>query len=182
MRAVGLALMACAELAYAQVSPQAIELLQKIHHATLALSYRGVFVYQHGPHAETSRITRYVRGDQGVEKLEVLDGLPREVVRDQDSVKCYFPDRRMVKIDRRASRRGFPALLPEELGRLEENYSIKVGDVHRVAGFDAREVSLVPNDKYRYSYRLWSDVHSGMLLKAQIHDENGRQRSGRWAG
>src|SRR4051794_37727656 len=47
--------------AYAQ-SPQGLEWLRKIHDATLKLSYKGTFVYQHDGRTETSRITRYVDG------------------------------------------------------------------------------------------------------------------------
>ena len=34
----------------------------------------------------------------------MLDGVPREIVRTKDSVRCYLPDSRVVKVDRRTER------------------------------------------------------------------------------
>src|SRR5204862_390393 len=88
--------------AYAQ-SPQGLEWLRKIHDATLKLSYKGTFVYQHDGRTETSRITRYVDPAGDIEKLEVMDGVPREIVRTRDTVKSYLPEARVVKVDRRSA-------------------------------------------------------------------------------
>ena len=82
-------------------SPEALAWLRKIHDATQKLSYSGTFVYQQGGRTETSRITRYVDGGGDIEKLEVMDGVPREIVRTKDTVRCYLPDSRVVKVDRR---------------------------------------------------------------------------------
>src|SRR5258706_1699915 len=119
-------------------SPEALEWLRRIHDATQKLSYKGVFVYQHDGRTETSRITRYVDGAREVEKLEVLDGLPREIVRTGDTVKCYLPESRVVKVDRRSGERGFPGLLPERVHALARHYDIALGELRRVSGFDCR--------------------------------------------
>ncbi len=172
-RALGLALVAWAGLAHAQISSEALDWLRKIYEATQKLSYTGTFVYQRGVESETSRITRLADAQGDLEKLEVLDGLPREIVRDRDIVSCYLPESQIVKVDRRGDRRGFPALLPEQIGRLADNYTITLGGRRRIAGFDCREIVLAPRDGFRYGYRLWADRSSGMLLKAVILDEKG---------
>ena len=167
------ALIACSVgLAQAQ-SPEALGWLRKIHDATQKLSYSGTFVYQHGGRTETSRITRDARG--GIERLEVLDGVPREIVRTRDTVKCYLPESRVVKIDRRSADRSFPALLPEHIGELARHYEIELGGMQRVAGFDCQTVVLTPKDSLRYGYRLYADAKSGMLLKAVTFDAIGQQ-------
>jgi len=155
-------------------SPEALEWLRRIHDATQKLSYKGVFVYQHDGRTETSRITRYVEGGREVEKLEVLDGQPREIVRTGDTLKCYLPEARVVKVDRRSGERGFPALLPEQVAALARHYDITLGDVRRVSGFDCRAVVLTPRDNLRYGYRLYADAASGMLLKAVTFDAGGQ--------
>jgi sigma-E factor negative regulatory protein RseB len=152
-------------------SPEALGWLRKIHEATQKLSYSGTFVYQHGGRTETSRITRDARGD--IERLEVLDGVPREIVRTRDTVKCYLPDSRVVKIDRRSADRSFPALLPDRVGELARHYEIELGAMARVADLDCQTVMLTPKDNLRYGYRLYADVKSGMLLKAVTFDARG---------
>lgn len=172
MRLLPLLLVLAAGVAQAQTTPEAMALLRKIHQATQKLSYTGTFVYQQGNQAESSRITRIADAAGGVEKLESLDGAPREVVRTRDTVSCYLPDRQMVKVDRRDART-FPALLPDDLAELARHYVITRGARARVAGLDCESVLLAPRDELRYGHRLCADAASGMLLKARIVDHNG---------
>jgi sigma-E factor negative regulatory protein RseB len=156
------------------VPDDAVHWLGRIYQATKNLSYTGTFVYQQGGQSETSRIVRRVGSHGSVEKLEALDGAPREVLRTEDEVKCYLPDRRTVKVDRRGDRRAFPALLPAQIGTLEQHYTISMGEITRVAGYECQAILLMPKDDLRYGYKLWADVASGMLLKAVTLDENGK--------
>jgi sigma-E factor negative regulatory protein RseB len=154
-------------------SPEALDLLRKIHEATQKLSYTGTFVYQQGGRTETSRITRYVDASGNIEKLEVMDGAPREIVRTRDTVRCYLPDSRVVKVDRRTAERGFPGLLPERVNALARHYDISLGESRRVAGFECTAVVLKARDNLRYGYRLYADKASGMLLRAVTFDDAG---------
>jgi sigma-E factor negative regulatory protein RseB len=154
-------------------SPDALGWLRRMHDATQKLSYTGTFVYQQGGRTETSRITRYVGGGGDVERLEVLDGQPREIIRTRDTVKCYLPGSRVVKVDRRAADRSFPALLPAQVAALARHYDVSLGETRRIAGFDCQAVVLTPKDDLRYGYRLYADTASGMLLKAVTFDAAG---------
>ena len=40
--------------------------------------------------------------------VEVLDGMPREIVRTRDTVRCYLPESQTVKVERRIDQRAFP--------------------------------------------------------------------------
>lgn len=155
-------------------SDEAVQWLSKIYKATRSLSYTGTFVYQQGEHSETSRIVRRVGAHGSVEKLEALDGAPREILRTDDAVKCYLPGRRTVKVDRQGNLRAFPALLPAQIGALEEHYVINKGEITRVAGFECQAILLTPKDDLRYGYKLWADTKTGMLLKAVTLDERGK--------
>lgn len=167
-RALGaLLLCAVAGWAHAQSTPEALDWLRRIYQATETLSYRGTFVYQQGERAETSRITRLAGAAGGLEKLEVLDGAPREILRTRDEVRCYLPESRTVKVDRRSDPRAFPALVPGDVNALAEHYTITLGSTERIAGYVCRAVLLTPRDDLRYGYRLWADTRTGMLLKAQ---------------
>jgi sigma-E factor negative regulatory protein RseB len=164
-------------LAPALVQAQSAETLgwlRKIHDATQKLSYSGTFVYQNGSASETSRITRYVDASGDIEKLEVMDGVPREIVRTRDTVRCYLPGSRVVKVDRRTER-GFPALLPERITALARHYDISLGETRRIAGYDCQAVVLTPRDNLRYGYKLYADQASGMLLRAVTIDAAGEQ-------
>jgi sigma-E factor negative regulatory protein RseB len=124
--------------AYAQTDPAAMQWLQRIYSATQKLSYTGTFVYHHDNQVETSRITRVVEPSGPVEKLEILDGMPREIIRSRDQVVCYLPSTMTVKIDKQSGRQAFPIILPDRLKDLAESYVVRKGDMERVAGFESR--------------------------------------------
>lgn len=171
MAALGLVLLACASLAHAE--SDALIWMRKVQIATQKLSYSGTVLYQQGDRTETSRITRLVDGAGEVEKLEFMDGAPREIVRTKDVARCYLPETRTIKVDRRADRRSFPAVLPQQFEKLSEHYEITLGENRRIAGYDCRELVLKPKDEFRYGYNLWADSQSGMLLKARTFDRQG---------
>jgi sigma-E factor negative regulatory protein RseB len=157
----------------AQNSQDAAAWLKKIYHASQTLSYSGTFVYRQGDRSESSRITRLVDASGDTEKLEALDGVRREVVRNGEEVKCYLPDSKVVKVDRRSTHPTFPALLPAQSSALAEQYTVAKEETARIAGFDCQAIALKPKDEYRYGYKLWADIASGMLLKARIVNEKG---------
>ncbi len=157
----------------ARADADALSWLQRIHMATQKLSYTGTFVYRSGDQSETSRIV-HIAGRHGPqEKLETLDGRPREIVRSGDEVKCYLPDSKTVKIDKQTDHKVFPALLPENLQDIGEHYDVRTGAIERVAGYECQAIVLQPKDKLRYGRKLWADTKTGMLLKSQtLNDKN----------
>ena len=174
MRIVVLALALASGVAQAQPEPEALALLRRIQQATERLAFSGTFVYQQGERTETSRITRFAGSGGMVEKLEVLDGAPREIVRTRDSIRCYLPDSQVVKVERRGDARGFPGVLPDDLGELTRHYAIRRDGRLRVAGLDCDLVLLAPRDQLRYGHRFCADTASGMLLKARVEDAQGQ--------
>jgi len=104
-----------AQAAETDNSGEAFTWLKKMAAASRQLNYTGTIVYQHGGHVETSRVVHFVNTAGGeFEKLEALDGPPREVIRSNDQVICYLPSVKTVLIEERARNiRNFPALVPE---------------------------------------------------------------------
>ena len=156
---------------------EAMEILQRIAHSVRRLTYDGTFVYRHGDTLETSRIAHAVVDGRELERIEVLDGSPREIVRDARELKCFLPDEKRVLIEDIALQDGesrrFPALLPLRLSSLLDHYSIRLGAQGRVAGLPSRAVLLEPRDNLRYGHELWVDNASGLLLKAVLRNERG---------
>jgi len=155
----------------AHADGDALSWLQRIHAATQKLSYTGTFVYRNGDQAETLRIVHSVGRHGTSERLETLDGQPREVVRNGDEVKCYLPDSKTIKIDKQTDHKVFPALLPENLQDIGEHYDVRTGAIERVAGRECQAIVLQPRDKLRYGRKLWADTKTGMLLKSQTFND-----------
>jgi len=157
--------------ALAQTDPAAVQWLQRIYSATQRLSYTGTFVYQHDDQVESSRITRMVDASGPVEKLEIMDGMPREIIRSRNQVVCYLPSIMTVKIDKQGARHPFPLILPDQLKDLAESYTVRKAGVERVAGYDCQVIVLEPKDTLRYGQTLCADLATGMLLKAKTFND-----------
>lgn len=158
---------------FSQVSNDPLNWLGRIATAGQRLNYTGTFIYQSGGGFETSRITHFTDASGERERLEVLDGSPREVIRSNREVRCVLPDQKTVIIDRSGAQRAFPSRLPESYASLAESYRISLGDISRVAGMDAQLVLLEPRDDLRYGHELWAELNTGLLLKARLVDSNG---------
>ncbi|WP_018228830.1 MucB/RseB C-terminal domain-containing protein [Methyloversatilis universalis] len=162
------------QVALAQGQPEALSLLGRAVSASQKTSYVGTFVYQSGASVETSRIAHYVDTEgNSIERLEVLDGSPREVIRVNDDVRCYLPKEKMIIEDRRGARKTFPSLLPEAVAALGDFYTVRKVAPGRVAGFDTQTVVLEPKDGFRYGHMFWIESQSGLLLKARMVNEKG---------
>ncbi|MFZ6657857.1 MucB/RseB C-terminal domain-containing protein [Undibacterium sp. TJN19] len=142
-------------------------ILRKIQSSAQKLNYSGTFVYQQASQIRTSRITHVVDGNGELEKLEILDGQPREYLRKNDEVTCYLPESKTLQIEKNVTQEVFPALLTANAQSLPQSYAIKKADVSRVAGIDCQTYLLDPRDNSRYGYRLCVEKNSGLLLRAQ---------------
>lgn len=162
-----------AEPALSGESREGQALLRTIQSAAQKLNYSGTFIYQQGSQVRTSRITHLVEGKNELEKLEVLDGQPREYIRSNDEIICYVPDTKTLLVEKRVAQDVFPAMLAANADTLAEHYTIKKGESGRIAGFDCQSVILEPKDDLRYGYRLWAEKSTGLLLRAQTVNEAG---------
>lgn len=179
MRALFLAatlLIVVSEVSQADETPPtgALDWLKKAEAAAHQLNYSGTYIYQHGDHVETSRIAHLSNESGEHEKLEALDGAPREVIRNNDEVLCFKPDNNAsVIVEKRRMGQLFPALLPRQLGGITENYRVQLADSGRAAGHACQVIILEPRDQYRYRQKLWIDRATGLLLKASKLNEHG---------
>jgi sigma-E factor negative regulatory protein RseB len=160
-----------ASLAYAT---DGLTLLSKIATAAHNLNYTGAFVYRRAGHEETSHIAHVLVDGQEIERIVVLDGSPREVVRHGQQVRCFLPEEDLLIIEDQSRQKRFPALLPAGLSDLARHYSVKPGSKARVAGIDAQTILLEPKDAMRYAHELWMDPISGLLLKSTLLSERGQ--------
>lgn len=149
--------------------------LQRMSLALRDRNYSGTFVYVHGEHLESMRITHRADSHGGIERLVSLSGPPREVIRDHHSVKCVLPESHMVLIERRYAAERFPAALPVNVStvRLAADYHFKDLGQGRIAGYRSKIIGIIPRDQYRYGYRLWLDAKTGMLLRSDLLDNDG---------
>ena len=152
-----------------------VDWLKTMAFAAHQTDYSGTFVYQDGMggHVQVSRITHISDAAGEHERLEGLNGSRREIVSNNNQVWLYLGDRK-VKVEKRHGDKTFPALLPEQIYNLKDNYTITQFEGDRVAGFHAHVVVFQPKDNLRYIHKMWAHSESGLLLKAVVLDEQDR--------
>jgi sigma-E factor negative regulatory protein RseB len=149
------------------------EWLMRIHDASRRRAYTGTFVVSVGSDMASARIWHVCDGEQQMERVESLTGAPRSTFRRNNQVVTFFPDTKIARTEERESLGIFPNLLKSNDSAIAEFYNIKMLDAERVAGFDAEVVQLVAKDSLRYSYRIWTERKSGLVVKLQTLDSNG---------
>jgi len=110
--------------------------------------------------------------DSEYEKLESMDGPKHEIIRHHGQV-WLFGNHKMVQADSQQTKIRFPALLPDQLSTLSENYQVKEAGTGRVAGYNTQVILFQPKDNLRYSHKIWVHTDSGLLLKSEVlNDKN----------
>jgi sigma-E factor negative regulatory protein RseB len=155
-----------------ELSPR--DWLERMMDAVQKLNYQGTFVYLHDNQLEIMKIAHAVNGDKVRESLMSLNGAPREVIRDEESVTCVLPNSNEVSVDKRSPSKKFLNILPQDLAQLEDHYSFRMSGKNRIANRQAQVVMIMPNDQLRYGYRLYLDEESGLPLKSDLMNEHGK--------
>jgi sigma-E factor negative regulatory protein RseB len=167
---LGFAGVAQAETPSAQAH-DALNWLKKMAAASRQLNYTGTFVYQYNNQTETSRVVHFVNSAGGeFERLETLDGPPREVIRSNDQIVCYLPSSKAVLVEQRGGRH-FPSLLPDTLAGIPDNYQVRKEEQDRIAGHDCMWIAVLPRDNLRYGRRFCAELTSGLPLRARTVNE-----------
>ena len=151
----------------------ALDWLNRAAGAAKQQNYSGVYVYQQGEHVEVLRVLHRIDASGEQEKVEVLDGAPRQFLRINSDVYCHLQDGKSVRLERNTTRRFFPALLPAQPAGLLDHYEARLGGSERVAGRPCQVLTLTPRDGYRHAYHLWLDKQTGLPLKARTLNSQG---------
>ena len=151
----------------------AAEMLQRAANAARQLTYSGTLVYQHAGRVDTSRVMHLADEHGEHEKIVNLDGPAREVVRNNENVRCYYPDAKLVRLESRNSRNAFPSLLPQQQNTLVQFYNFRKAESARIAGLETQAYLFEPKDGLRYGHKVWADSATGLLVKAQLLNDRG---------
>lgn len=145
----------------------------RMHEASRKRAYVGTFVVSANGVMTSAKIWHVCHGDQQTERVEMLTGAPRTILRHNDQVMTFLPDHKIVRSEKRESLGLFSGLLESADSQIADFYKVKPEGLDRVAGVEAQVVTLLPKDKLRFGYRVWTEVKSGLVVKLQTFDLNG---------
>jgi sigma-E factor negative regulatory protein RseB len=160
---VALAAVALTVISSADAADRAArEWLERMSESLATRNYDGRYLHVRNARApETMRIIHRVEKGKVTERLVSLDGSGREIIRNQNEVICYLPDRRTVLTEKRTDERTLMATVPLYNEQLEEHYSIERGAFKKALGRRTQIILVQPRDE------------SAMPLMSQLCDRNG---------
>lgn len=146
--------------------------LSRMRAAATSYSYQGTMVFTAGGVVASSRVGHYVVGDDAFERVEALDGAGQRSFRHNDFVMSFWPQRQVVTVSRRDAAALSPlGMVPE--ARFRAHYETRQLGLDRVAGRLTHVLMLSPRDALRFAQRLWIDVESGLMLRADVLGSRG---------
>ncbi|WP_457673648.1 MucB/RseB C-terminal domain-containing protein [Thiolapillus sp.] len=156
---------------------EAVQWLERMNQAVLSVNYEGHFVYQCGKSLEAMYI-RHENGEHGPrESLSSLTGLPREVIRDANSITVITNRNGKLQVSQQPAVGKLTPLKSLQLAELEQNYELRMGGTTRVAGRVGVIILLLPRDELRYGYRLILDKMSALPLELTVIDSRNVMQS-----
>lgn len=149
--------------------------LDQMVRAMHTTSYEGVFVHVREDGFDTMRIVHGYDDAGEHERLWSLNGLRREVLRENDRCTCTWPDSQTVVSGYfPGARARLSADRFKQPAMLAENYELRLLGRERVADRACQELALVPRDALRFGYKLCVDVANDLMLRMSVFDEQGR--------
>ena len=143
--------------------------LTRIHNAAVSANYQGTMVFSSvGGVLSSSRVWHFCVGDQTYERLEALDGRQQQIVRHNDAVHTLWPQSRLAVIERRETLAAWSTTPQSVDPQALEQYEVRREGNTRVAGRETVVFLLEPRDGLRYAQRLWADLASGLMLRADV--------------
>ena len=139
----------------------------KMRAAATQESYRGVFMFSRGKMSSSMRVVHRYHEGQEQERLTQLDGEMGEILRRGSEVMCLINGERLVQLDKNEFANpvnaSFTNFMPGHM-----HYTLHKHGHERVVNRPAVRLHISANDTLRYSYQLWLDQSSGLLLKSQV--------------
>ncbi len=148
--------------------------LERLSSSLNQLNFTTSFVVVKGNQAEPYH---WLHGlDENGQELEIftrLNGPRRDVLRKGNVVSYIEPEQEPYSIISTDVQSPIPSIFRDDISELEDSYRfISVGR-SRILGRVAQLIRIVAKDKYRFSYWLWLDQQTGLLLKMAILTHQG---------
>lgn len=144
------------------------QLLKRAEVAGNQQPLRGSYLHQMNNTSETFRLERAAVGDQFTERRWSLDGPPREIVRQGETITCYAHDKTALNAAKLSAMHLFPDVLSGRLDDIAQSYTLEQLGQDRVAQRDCTLLELRPKDKQRFSVRLCIEPTTALPLKMLV--------------
>lgn len=161
-------------LAFPALAEDPVAWLVKMSEAARNGTYQGVVVYRGNDLLETFRVTHRNLNSNELERVQSLNGSPRDILKQGNQVICLLPRDRRMTASRQPTPKGiFPQLTAERIKLMTQLYQLDDLGEARVAGRLCRGIAITPRDEFRYGYEMWADAQTAVPLKVNLIGHDG---------
>ena len=139
-----------------------------------SLNYEGILVYSHDNRMESLRIVHRVINGRTQAELKSLNGQPRLIKQEGRELICRLSGENLKAVARRAMGGEDQVAKPLKAKDLAPHYLVQSQGQVRVADRPTQVIGILPADDYRYGYRFYLDLETGLPLKLDLVGGEGR--------
>ena len=151
----------------------AIKVLQAAEQAMKELNYEISYIYVRHQAIEPLRFRHANLANKTYAYLTYLSGIPKEAIQRGDIVSYFEPNITPFSISHTRIHGLLPSLYQTDVTSLASFYDfIPIGN-GREAGMKCQLIRLVSKEGDRYSYVLWVDQKSKLIVRGDVLDKNG---------
>lgn len=160
--------------AFAQADEALLADLHTMSEQHRQANYELLYVMQQGSQLSAFRYRHAFAAQKQFAQLLRLDN-DREEILLRDNVVTYIgKDFQPFSLSSPDILDHFPNVFHSDFSRLRENYEFFALGKSRIADRIANGIRILPKNDERYSYTLWLDDETSLLLKSELFDENNR--------
>ncbi|MDD1791891.1 sigma-E factor regulatory protein RseB [Enterovibrio sp. ZSDZ42] len=148
-------------------------LLHQMSQATEQQNYEISYILVRKNSIEPLRFRHAVVDGESFGHIAYLAGPPREVIRRGNEVSYFEPGTDPFTIESSQMIAPLPAIMQTDIAHLATLYDFVPLGRAREAGVASDVVRVSPKDGERYSYVLWIDQNSKLLVRADLLDRDG---------
>ncbi|WP_299020568.1 sigma-E factor regulatory protein RseB [uncultured Photobacterium sp.] len=148
-------------------------LLHQMDKASRELSYELSYILIKKNSIEPLRYRHAVQNGEVYAHLIYLSGPPREVIQRGNEVSYFEPGLDPFTIDSNKMVAPLPPIMKSDIDALAGYYDFIPMGRAREAGVACDVVRVAPKDGARYSYLLWIDTRSKLVMRADLLDRDG---------
>lgn len=148
-------------------------LLHQMDEASRELSYELSYILIKKNSIEPLRYRHAVEDGETYAHLVYLSGPPREVIQRGREVSYFEPGLDPFTIDSNKMVAPLPPIMKSDIDELAGYYDFIPMGRAREAGVACDVVRIAPKDGARYSYLLWIDTRSKLVMRADLLDRDG---------
>ncbi|WP_081995696.1 sigma-E factor regulatory protein RseB [Plesiomonas sp. ZOR0011] len=154
-------------------SPSAQQMLERMTQAAQDLSYEMSFIRVNKSSIDAMRYRHARVNNLDLSQMLQLDGPRREVLQRGGEISYFEPGVEPFTIRSSHIVDSMPSVLHADFQLLSQYYDFVPVGRARVVDRPAQVVRIVPRDDFRYSYVVWLDEESKLLLRADLLDRDG---------